>query len=307
MTTASVEEYLEAIYKQQQREHPVRVSKLASALGVAPASATEMTKRLADEGYVNRSEGVGVCLTQKGRDAALRTVRKHRLVERFLTDVLGLPWDRVHDEACLFEHVVSDEVEQSLEKLLEEPTRCPHGYPIPDKDGNVPIDATKLLADIPVGGSAKVVAVDEEDPAMLSYLASLGLMPGVEIAVCEVAPFGGPLLVEVKGARYAIGREVACRLFVEEDGSRRGGRARRGRGGAGLKRAGRAASEKGAGRGAAQGAGGAAGAKKGRLAARRKEADAQAKDTADDSAAGEKPARTRKQARVLGRKKERGA
>jgi DtxR family Mn-dependent transcriptional regulator len=222
-TTASSEEYLEAVYKLQQREHPVRISKLAQSLGVAPASVTEMTKRLAQEGYLNRAEGVGVCLTQQGREAALKTVRKHRIVERFLTDVLGLPWDRVHDEACRFEHVVSDEVEEGLERLLGEPTTCPHGFPIPERDARASKDTqgAVTLCELTTGQAGKILAVDEEDPAMLSYLASLGLLPEVAIAVSEVAPFGGPQLVEVGGARYALGREVASKVWVvPRDGKR---------------------------------------------------------------------------------------
>jgi DtxR family Mn-dependent transcriptional regulator len=229
-TTASSEEYLEAVYKLQQREHPVRISKLAHSLGVAPASVTEMTKRLAQEGYLNRAEGVGVCLTQQGREAAVKTVRKHRLVERFLTDILGLPWEKVHDEACRFEHVVSDEVEEGLERLLGEPTTCPHGFPIPEKHAGTAKDTQGAvpLCELATGQSGKILAVDEEDPAMLSYLASLGLLPQVEIKVSEVAPFGGPQLVEVGGARYALGREVASKVWVVPGDGKRPARARSG-------------------------------------------------------------------------------
>lgn len=235
-TSASVEEYLEAIYKLQQQEHPVKVSQLAGAVGVAPASATEMTKKLAEEGFVNRTKGVGVCLTAKGRELAVKTVRKHRLVERFLTDVLGMPWDRVHEEACLFEHVVSEDVEAGLEKLLGEPETCPHGYPIPDRDGQVEEQATsEPLSGAEAGQMVRVAAVQEDDTAMLSYLASLGLLPGVEVKVAEVAPFGGPHLIEVGGARYALGREVASKVMVVAikgaAGSARGAaESRRGRG-----------------------------------------------------------------------------
>ncbi len=224
--TSTVEEYLEAIYKLQRKEHPVRISRLAGALGVAPATVTEMTKRLDADGLVNRSEGIGVCLTANGRDAALAIVRKHRLVERFLTDVLGLPWDKVHEEACLYEHVVSPDVEASLEKLLDGPATCPHGFPIPDKDGRVVEPDSQPLAELPAGSRVRIVAVDEDDASMLSYLASLGLMPGVELGVLEVAPFSGPLLVQVKGARYALGREVAAKVHVSGIEAARGSSAR---------------------------------------------------------------------------------
>lgn len=216
MPSASVEEYLEILYKLQQEEHPVRASKLAEQLGISAASVTEMVKKLSTNGYVNRTADLGICLTLKGEKAALKLIRKHRLIERFLTDVLGISWDKVHDEACQLEHVISSQVEDSFEKILANPKTCPHGYPIPTKDGKIAKEKVKPLSDIPAGKKGLIVKVFEEDPKMLQYLSTLGLIPEVEIFVKEIAAFGGPLLIQVGRAKYALGREVASKILVKE-------------------------------------------------------------------------------------------
>lgn len=216
MTTTKTEEYLEAIYKVEQKDRSVRASKLAEHLGVSPASVAEMLKRMSERGLIERGTDASVTLTPSGKKAALELVRKHRLSERFLTDILGLPWDKVHDEACKLEHVFSDEVEDGLERLLENPTTCPHGHPIPAKDGTCYEEITRPLADLGAGDKAIIVKISEEEPKMLQYLATLGLLPRVPVRVREVAPFKGPLLVEVGRAQYALGREVAAKIQVKE-------------------------------------------------------------------------------------------
>lgn len=216
MTTAKTEEYLEAIYKVEQTDNTVRASRLAEHMGVSPASVAEMLKRLAERGLIERGEDASVSLTPAGKKAALEMVRKHRLSERFLTDVLGLPWDKVHDEACKLEHVFSDEVEEGLDRLLENPKTCPHGHPIPAKDGTYAEEATRPLAELDAGDEAIIVKISEEEPKMLQYLATLGLLPQVCLRVREVAPFKGPLLIQVGRAQYALGREVASKIEVKE-------------------------------------------------------------------------------------------
>ncbi len=216
MPSVKVEEYLEAIYKLQHTDRQVRASRLAEQLRVSPASVAERLKRLAREDYVERTSDLGISLTHKGEVAALRLVRKHRLSERFLTDILGLSWDKVHDEACRLEHVFSQEAEDKLDSLLDSPSTCPHGHPIPDKEGPYHEEDTRPLADLSPGDRAIIVKVHEEEPKMLQYLATLGLLPSVEIVIEEVAPFRGPLLVQVGRARYALGREVASKIRVNE-------------------------------------------------------------------------------------------
>ncbi len=215
MTTPKTEEYLEAIYKIEQTEKPVRASRVAEHLQVSPASVTEMLKRMVKRGLIERGQDAGISLTDDGKKAALGLVRRHRLSERFLTDLLGLSWDKVHDEACKLEHVFSDEVEESLERVLQNPRTCPHGHPIPAKDGTCIEEPTRPLSELEAGEEATIVKISEEEPKMLQYLATLGLLPCVHVRVCEVAPFRGPLLVEVGRAKYALGREVASKIQIK--------------------------------------------------------------------------------------------
>ena len=212
--TPRIEEYLESIYKLQQEQHPVSTSRLAEHLRLQAPSVSEMVKKLANKGLLSHTEK-GVCLTEEGKSIAKKVIRRHRLSERLLTDVLGFKWDEVHDEACRLEHAISPEMEERIAKSLGDPKTCPNGHPIPDKDGVFVKEKVRPLSEIKASGRGIIVSVFEEDPRMLKYLASLGLIPGVCVRVEEVAPFGGPLIVCVSGSRYALGREVASKIKVK--------------------------------------------------------------------------------------------
>ncbi len=212
--TPRIEEYLESIYKLQQAQHPVTTSRLAEHLKLSPPSVSEMVKKLSGKGLVSHT-GKGVCLTEEGNTLAKKVIRRHRLSERLLTDILGYGWDEVHDEACKLEHAISPEMEGRIEESLGNPRTCPHGYPIPDKDGVIHKENLRPLSDLKASEKATIVSVFEEDPKMLQYLASLGMLPRVSVSVEEVAPFGGPLIVCVSGSRYALGREVASKIKVK--------------------------------------------------------------------------------------------
>jgi len=209
-----IEEYLESIYKLQEEQHPVSTSRLAEHLKLQAPSVSEMVKKLVGKGLVFHSEK-GVCLTDEGKSLAKKVIRRHRLSERLLTDVLGFKWDEVHDEACRLEHAISPEMEDRIAKSLGNPKTCPHGHPIPDKDGKLTKEKVKPLSELKAREKGIIVNVFEEDPKMLKYLASLGLIPDVCVKVEEVAPFGGPLIVCVAGSRYALGREVASKIKVK--------------------------------------------------------------------------------------------
>jgi len=211
--TPRIEEYLESIYKLQQPQHPVTTSRLAEHLKLSPPSVSEMVKKLTVKGLVSHTVK-GVCLTEKGGTLAKQVIRRHRLSERLLTDILGYGWDEVHEEACKLEHAITPEMEGRIEERLDNPKTCPHGYPIPDKDGIIEKETLRPLSELKAREKATIVSVFEEDPKMLQYLASLGLLPRVSISVEEVAPFGGPLIVCVSGSRYALGREVASKIRV---------------------------------------------------------------------------------------------
>ena len=212
--TSRIEEYLESIYKLQEEQHPVSTSRLAEHLKLSAPSVSEMVKKLAGRGLVFQSEK-GVCLTDDGKSLAKKVIRRHRLSERLLTDILGFKWDEVHDEACRLEHAISPEMEDRIAESLGNPKTCPHGHPIPDKDGKLIKEKVKRLSDLKAHEKGIIVNVFEEDPKMLKYLASLGLIPDVCVKVEEVAPFGGPLIVCVAGSRYALGREVASKIKVK--------------------------------------------------------------------------------------------
>lgn len=215
--SATLEEYLEVIYKIADAGE-ARPAQIAEALDVSPPTVTGGLKRLEAIGLISRKEGA-VVLTRTGRAEALDIIRRHRLAERLLVDVLGLPWDEVHDEACRLEHALSPRVQQALEEFLQRPDVCPHGHPIPSADGTIAALQGVPLSELGPGAEVRVVRVAEDDEGLLSYLASLGMFPGVEMTLCEVAPFRGPLLVRVEGSQYAIGREVASRIIVEPAGA----------------------------------------------------------------------------------------
>jgi DtxR family Mn-dependent transcriptional regulator len=210
----SVEEYLEAVYRLEREGPGVTTSGLASALGVAPASVSGMLKKLAKDGYVEQVARGEVKLTRKGLEVGVRVLRRHRLAERLLTDVLGMPWDQVHDEACMLEHAISENVEQRLLTLLKEPTTCPHGQPIPPTDLSEPAPVGEPLAQVPEGFRGAVQSVTEEFPEILRYLGEIGLRPGARIALVQKAPLGGPLTVEIGGSRHAISLELAGLVTV---------------------------------------------------------------------------------------------
>lgn len=223
MPSATLEEYLEAIYKLAEKG-PVRPGQLAEAIGVSAPTVTATLGRLQAAGFIERPDG-GVELTHAGRRGALDIIRRHRLAERFLVDVLQLPWSEVHEEACQLEHALSPRVQQALEEFMESPDVCPHGHPIPAADGTIAVSEGAPLCENSAGDEVEIVRIADEDGELLSYLSSLGMFPGTPVRVCDIAPFKGPLLVEVGDARYALGRDVAEKIVV----NKASGRQRRGR------------------------------------------------------------------------------
>ncbi|MBC5809596.1 MAG: metal-dependent transcriptional regulator [Candidatus Eremiobacteraeota bacterium] len=210
----STEEYLEAMYRLEREGPGVSTSALASELGVAPAWVSGMLKKLANDGYIEHHSRGQAKLTQSGLEIGVRVIRRHRLAERLLTDVLGMPWDQVHAEACRLEHAISANVEARLIEVLGQPETCPHGLPIPPADGSDPPRPDVPLAQIPAGDSATVYGVTEEVPEILRYLGDVGLRPGAKVNVVEKAPLGGPVTVLVNGVQHAISLELARMVTV---------------------------------------------------------------------------------------------
>ena len=217
MTTPAVEDYLKAIYQLSDAGGAVSTSALAERLGIAPGSVTGMIKRLAEAGLVEHTPYYGARLTPDGIGNAIRTIRRHRVLERFLVDVLGYTWDRVHEEAERMEHVVTDEMIDRMAGVLGEPVTDPHGAPIPAPGATFQEQNYPSLGDMAAGSSATLRRVPDEDPAALRYLAELELRPGAALEVLEVAPFNGPLRVRINGRERVLGRELACKIKVEPD------------------------------------------------------------------------------------------
>jgi DtxR family Mn-dependent transcriptional regulator len=217
MTTHSIarvermEMYLKGVLTVVETAPPATVSKVAEFMGVSAPSASEMLRRLEHQGYVRGADD-GFALTPSGLAKATKVVRRLRLAERLLSDILKLELPKVYDEACKMEHVISDEVEARLATVLGHPRMCPHGLPIPGEGGGLP--ATHGLLEVPLGQRLSVASVPEEDAEMLTYLAEQGLVPGAAIVVEEIAPFNGPVTVTVEGTKRAISREVASRVRI---------------------------------------------------------------------------------------------
>jgi DtxR family Mn-dependent transcriptional regulator len=209
-------ECLETVLRLVQEGATPSITTLARRLGIGRSVVTERALALQGLGLLQSAPDGTVALTPPGQRLAVGQIRKHRLLERFLSDLLALSWDRAHEEASRLTPVLSDDVADGLARLLGSPRTCPHGNPIPTADGSlVPAPAVPLHKLRP-GHSGIIERVEREEPELLKYLAALGLLPDRTVEVEEIAPLGGPVLVKVNGARYALGRKVAAHVLVRE-------------------------------------------------------------------------------------------
>lgn len=209
----AAEDYLKAIFKLQ-GDKPVSTNRLAEALNVSPAAVTKAVRQLADKDLVVHRPYRGVSLTADGRKAALEILRHHRLLERFLHDVLGYGWDEVDEEAERLEHHISEKFEARIDRLLNYPKFDPHGDPIPSEDGEIADQPGRPLADCEREDTVVVLRVKDGDPAVLQYLQGLGMRLGARIEVLDKQPFHGPLTLRIDSADRSIGRELAAHVFV---------------------------------------------------------------------------------------------
>jgi DtxR family Mn-dependent transcriptional regulator len=215
-SSPAIEDYSKAIYALEQRDRePVSTNALAERLGVTPASASGMVKRLGELGLVTHQRYRGVSLTDAGRRVALEVIRHHRLLELYLVQDLGVPWDRVHQEAEVLEHVLSEELEELIAAKLGHPTHDPHGDPIPTADLVIEERPTERLSDQPVDSAGRFVRVSDADPAMLRYLGERGIAPGADYEVVDRQPFDGPLFVRFGERVHALGGTLAAAMRVE--------------------------------------------------------------------------------------------
>jgi len=211
-----MEDYLKTIYKLSHDRKSVSTSDIASSMECAPASVTNMLQKLSSLQLVEYRPYRGVRLTSAGEKIALEVVRHHRLIELYLSERLGYSWDRVHDEADRLEHVISEEMEEKMDQALGFPETDPHGDPIPTREGQIRTGPLVSLWKSPAGqGEVQVVRVSDKDPAVLRYLAELGIYPRVKIKVIKRAPFNGPVSVGVGNQIHDLGEELALQIFVE--------------------------------------------------------------------------------------------
>src|SRR5688572_20860079 len=213
-------ETLKSLYRLSRDGHDAHTGALAERLGVSPATATTTVKRLAERGLLDHKLYRGVELTTAGRAEAVAAIRRHRIVERFLADMLGYAWNEADRLAGSFEHDLPQEVEDRLFVALDRPITCPHGFPIPEAEGLDIPDMPPLYALEP-GDEAIVAVPGSTDPDVVAFLDTLGLRPGVHVEVREKHPFDGPLVLRVAGEDRTVSQRVAQQIFVTKQTERR--------------------------------------------------------------------------------------
>src|SRR4051812_24072952 len=217
--SSAVQDYAKAIYALERRcdGGAVSTNALAERLGVSAASASSMVKKLDGLGLVEHVPYRGVALTERGLKVALEVLRHHRLLERYLAEELGVPWDRVHDEAEVLEHVLSEELEELIAAKLGHPTIDPHGDPIPTADLRIVERETVSMETLDAGDTGRFVRISDSDPEMLRYLGARGIAPGDHFEVLEKQPFGGPIFARFGGTDdvHPLGGRLASAMRVE--------------------------------------------------------------------------------------------
>lgn len=213
--TAVIEEYLEAIYRLQEKSGMARTGDLVNLLDVVPGTVTNTVERLEKGGYITHEPYKGVKLTERGLKIALQVLRRHRLGERLLTDILHMEWHKVHEAACKLEHGITEEIIKPLEIALRYPKTCPHGNPIPGKGGGINEEKSHPLTELSEKDQGTIVKITEERADLLHYLDTLGLVPGASIELLEKAPFNGPITLKVGATNRALSHTVASIINVK--------------------------------------------------------------------------------------------
>jgi DtxR family Mn-dependent transcriptional regulator len=213
----SIQDYLKAIYKLQDATGRVTITAVARDQHVSAASASAMLKKLGALGLLDHEPYRGARLTEAGERVAVEVIRHHRLLELFLAEVLEMPWDRVHSEAEVLEHHISEELEELIAAKLGQPRRDPHGDPIPDRDLEVTTEDSVALSELEPGERGVFARVSDSDSSMLRYLAEREIQPGDSLVVSSREPFGGPVMVEIGGRTHPLGAQLAESIRVRRE------------------------------------------------------------------------------------------
>ena len=217
MITNIVEDYLATIYRvTSENQKSTTTTIIADKMRVSRGTVTSMFKKLAKSELITHVLYKGVSLTSTGEKIALEIIRHHRLIELYLQNSMGIPWDKVHEEADKLEHILSEEIEDRIDELLNNPTNDPHGAPIPTKDGHVSNDIFRRLSQAKKGEELVIKRVDEEDSEKLVYLADKGLYPNTALKITNVEPFNGPITIEIDNSEIIVGNKIANSVFVDE-------------------------------------------------------------------------------------------
>jgi DtxR family Mn-dependent transcriptional regulator len=218
MVSHAMEDYIAAVWRLSQCGRPATTSEVARKLGVTAASTSYMFKKMAEAGLVEYREYAGATLTPAGEQAAMSYIRRHRITERFLVDVLGISWDRADAISDQMEHSLPDEVIDRMHAVMGYPATCPHGYPIPTKDGRMPELRLRPVSEMAPGEESTIAQVAEHDPQLLTYFAEHGIRPGVAVAVLERDEMGGTFTLRLAGAPepFVLGAAIARLIRVEE-------------------------------------------------------------------------------------------
>lgn len=215
--TDVTEEYLEAIYRLQQQGGVARTNEIVKMLRVVPGTVTNTMKRLQRDRLITRKPYRGVKLTEKGLRIALDVIRRHRLSERLLTDILKVEWAEAHEAACGIEHGLTEDIISNLERVLGHPTTCPHGNPIPTKSGDIIEEESKVLTRLNPQERGVIKKIEHEESDILRYLNTLNLKPGTLVKVIEKAPFNGPITIAVNGKTLALGRNITTKIWIRKE------------------------------------------------------------------------------------------
>lgn len=216
MISKTKEDYLETVFHLQSEGRAATTKEIAEHLKISLASVSENIQKLADEKLLIYSPYKGVRLSPRGKEIAVDVVRRHRISERFLVDKLGLKWEEAHEEAHKLEHSISKVVENKMYAMLGKPKTCPHGNPVPDVDGAIKETRSYTLSTMKKDDQVKIVKITDEEPKLLCYLATLGLMPRTSLKIEEKAPFDGPIMIKVGSTTYALGKKIADAIWVKK-------------------------------------------------------------------------------------------